>query len=57
MWTPDAGRRTADAGRRTADGALTTDIWNAMSLPELYSGETKKDEGGDMKHVYFIFSA
>ena len=26
---------------RTADGESTTDIWNAKSLPELHSGETK----------------
>ena len=41
----DGGRRTADGGRRKADGRRRTEIWNGMSLPEYYSGETKTKYG------------
>ena len=34
--------RTKNHGRRTADGTRRTEIWITKSLPELSSGETKK---------------
>ena len=44
-----SGQKTMDGGRRTADGTRRTDIWITKSLPELSSGETKKNNNDNNK--------